>query len=163
MRSFGAQSRALAHRRAPSAASAVSAVEQFLRVFLRSRSGTGLEIRLASFKSFRDAVLPLDAFTLLVGRNGSGKSNALDGLWTLARLASGEDIRLFIEHTLSLGLGLLGTLEMLASFSVLLWHLAGSIVYLSKPLWRESDVTRILSKCKGKLVCGRMAGRQLPY
>ncbi|MDQ3379948.1 MAG: ATP-binding protein [Actinomycetota bacterium] len=51
------------------------------------------EIRLANFKSFRDAVLPLDAFTLLVGRNGSGKSNALDGLWTLARLASGEDIR----------------------------------------------------------------------
>src|SRR3954451_3249070 len=51
------------------------------------------EIRLTSFKSFRDAVLPLDAFTLLVGRNGSGKSNALDGLWTLARLASGEDIR----------------------------------------------------------------------
>ena len=45
------------------------------------------EIRLTSFKSFRDAVLPLDDFTLLVGRNGSGKSNALDGLWTLARLA----------------------------------------------------------------------------
>jgi vitamin B12/bleomycin/antimicrobial peptide transport system ATP-binding/permease protein len=38
-----------------------------------------------------------------------------------------EDIRLFIEYTLSLGLGLLATLEMLASFSVLLWHLAGSI------------------------------------
>jgi predicted ATPase len=51
------------------------------------------EIRLGSFKSFRDAVLPLDAFTLLVGRNGSGKSNALDALWVLARLASGEDIR----------------------------------------------------------------------
>lgn len=51
------------------------------------------EIRLTSFKSFRDAVLPLDAFTLLVGRNGSGKSNALDGLWTLARLSNGEDIR----------------------------------------------------------------------
>ena len=51
------------------------------------------EIRLASFKSFHDAVLPLDAFTLLVGRNGSGKSNALDGLWALARLATGEEIR----------------------------------------------------------------------
>jgi predicted ATPase len=51
------------------------------------------EIRLTSFKSFRDAELPLDAFTLLVGRNGSGKSNALDGLWALAQLATGEDIR----------------------------------------------------------------------
>ena len=38
-----------------------------------------------------------------------------------------EDIRLFIDYTLSLGLGLLGTLAMLASFSVLLWHLAGSL------------------------------------
>ena len=51
------------------------------------------EVRLTSFKSFTDQVLPLDELTLLVGRNGSGKSNALDGLWALARLATGEDIR----------------------------------------------------------------------
>lgn len=51
------------------------------------------EVRLTSFKSFTDAVLPLEALTLVVGRNGSGKSNALDGLWTLTRLASGEDVR----------------------------------------------------------------------
>lgn len=51
------------------------------------------QVRLTSFKSFKDAVLPLDALTLLVGRNGSGKSNALDGLWTLARLSQGEDVR----------------------------------------------------------------------
>jgi energy-coupling factor transporter ATP-binding protein EcfA2 len=51
------------------------------------------EVRLTSFKSFKDAVLPLDELTLLVGRNGSGKSNALDGLWALARLSQGEDVR----------------------------------------------------------------------
>jgi len=51
------------------------------------------EVRLTSFKSFTDAVLPLEALTLVVGRNGSGKSNALDGLWALTRLASGEDVR----------------------------------------------------------------------
>src|SRR5947207_3727970 len=51
------------------------------------------ELRLTSFKSFKDSVLPLDDLTLVVGRNGSGKSNALDGLWALARLADGEDIR----------------------------------------------------------------------
>lgn len=51
------------------------------------------EVRLTAFKSFRDAVLPLDDLTLIVGRNGSGKSNALDGLWALARLAQGEDVR----------------------------------------------------------------------
>ena len=38
-----------------------------------------------------------------------------------------EDVRLFIDHTLTLGLSLLATLEMLASFSMILWHLAGSI------------------------------------
>lgn len=51
------------------------------------------EVRLTSFKSFENAVLPLDELTLLVGRNGSGKSNALDGLWALARLSQGEDVR----------------------------------------------------------------------
>lgn len=51
------------------------------------------EVRFGAFKSFRGAVLPLEDLTLLVGRNGSGKSNALDGLWVLARLAQGEDIR----------------------------------------------------------------------
>ncbi len=51
------------------------------------------EVRLTAFKSFESAVLPLDELTLLVGRNGSGKSNALDGLWALARLAQGEDLR----------------------------------------------------------------------
>ena len=51
------------------------------------------QVRLTAFKSFKNAVLPLDELTLLVGRNGSGKSNALDGLWALARLAQGEDVR----------------------------------------------------------------------
>jgi predicted ATPase len=50
-------------------------------------------VHLTSFKSFSGADLPIDDFTLLVGRNGSGKSNALDGLWALARLATGDDIR----------------------------------------------------------------------
>jgi hypothetical protein len=55
------------------------------------------ELRLTGFKSFRDATLPLEPFTLLVGRNGSGKSNALDGLWVLSQLASGGDVRESLE------------------------------------------------------------------
>jgi predicted ATPase len=51
------------------------------------------EVRLTSIKSFSGATLPLQDLTLIVGRNGSGKSNALDGLWVLSRLAQGEDIR----------------------------------------------------------------------
>lgn len=51
------------------------------------------ELRLKRFKSFRDGTLPLRDLTLLIGRNGSGKSNALDALHVLSRLAEGEDLR----------------------------------------------------------------------
>jgi predicted ATPase len=61
------------------------------------------ELRLTRFKSFRDAVLPLRDLTLLIGRNGSGKSNAIDGLQLLAKLAQGEDIRDAIEGSRSEG------------------------------------------------------------
>jgi predicted ATPase len=51
------------------------------------------ELRLPRFKSVRDAVIPIRPLTLIVGRNGSGKSNVLDGLAVLAALASGTDLR----------------------------------------------------------------------
>ncbi|MDX3454350.1 AAA family ATPase [Streptomyces sp. ME02-8801-2C] len=51
------------------------------------------EVRLHSFKSFTNQVLPLQNLTILIGRNGSGKSNALDALLVLSRLASGESVR----------------------------------------------------------------------
>lgn len=51
-----------------------------------------IEVRLAPFKSFENAVLPLDDVTILTGRNSSGKSNALDAVEVLARLATGESI-----------------------------------------------------------------------
>jgi predicted ATPase len=50
------------------------------------------EIRLKAFKSFRDSVLPVDPVTVLIGRNSSGKSNALDGVEVLSRLAGGEEL-----------------------------------------------------------------------
>lgn len=50
------------------------------------------QLNLVAFKSFRNEVLPLDDMTLLIGRNSAGKSNALDGLEVLARLAEGEDL-----------------------------------------------------------------------
>jgi predicted ATP-dependent endonuclease of OLD family len=58
-----------------------------------SHPATVSEVRLNHFKTFHDAVLPLEPLTLLIGRNSSGKSNALDGLDVLTRLAGGEDIR----------------------------------------------------------------------
>ncbi|MFJ8971801.1 MULTISPECIES: AAA family ATPase [unclassified Streptomyces] len=50
------------------------------------------EVRLTAFKSFHGAVFPLAPLTVLIGRNSSGKSNALDGLEVLSRLARGDDI-----------------------------------------------------------------------
>ncbi|MEV5438667.1 AAA family ATPase [Streptomyces sp. NPDC052682] len=50
-------------------------------------------MRLTSFKSLTDQRLPLEDLTVLIGRNGSGKSNALDGLMVLSRLALGEPVR----------------------------------------------------------------------
>jgi len=38
------------------------------------------ELRVAHFKAFEDARLPLDDLTVLVGRNGSGKSSLIDAL-----------------------------------------------------------------------------------
>ena len=55
------------------------------------------ELRLTAFKSFRDVVLPLEAMTVLIGRNGSGKSNALEALGVLSRMARGDDLRDAVE------------------------------------------------------------------
>lgn len=49
-------------------------------------------LREIHLKSFKRATLPLGSTTVLMGRNSSGKSNALDAIEVLGRLASGEDI-----------------------------------------------------------------------
>ncbi|MDQ4032460.1 MAG: ATP-binding protein [Actinomycetota bacterium] len=50
------------------------------------------KIHLTAFKSFSGSTLPVDPVTVLTGRNSSGKSNALDGIEVLSRLASGEEL-----------------------------------------------------------------------
>lgn len=47
------------------------------------------ELRLTNWKSYAQATLHIDALSVLVGTNASGKSNALDALLLLNRLASG--------------------------------------------------------------------------
>ena len=51
------------------------------------------ELRLTDFKSFHDEVLPLGGFTVLIGGNAVGKSNALEGLHALAGLGRGLTLR----------------------------------------------------------------------
>jgi predicted ATPase len=49
-------------------------------------------VRVTAFKSYQDQEFPVEPLTLLVGRNGSGKSNALDALSLLALLADERDV-----------------------------------------------------------------------
>ncbi|MBD2120097.1 AAA family ATPase [Trichocoleus sp. FACHB-262] len=48
---------------------------------------------LENWKSFRYAELPIDPLTILIGTNASGKSNALEALDFLSRIASGQEIK----------------------------------------------------------------------
>ena len=50
------------------------------------------ELRLTEFKTFSDEVLDLGELTILIGRNGAGKSNALDGLEVLSRMVGADDL-----------------------------------------------------------------------
>lgn len=49
-----------------------------------------VELRLENWKSYENASLYVDALSVLVGTNASGKSNALDALLFLNRIASGS-------------------------------------------------------------------------
>ncbi|WP_353570816.1 AAA family ATPase [Candidatus Albibeggiatoa sp. nov. BB20] len=51
------------------------------------------EIRLQHWKSFEDATLYIDPLTILIGSNASGKSNVLDALVFLQRIANGLDVQ----------------------------------------------------------------------
>ncbi len=55
------------------------------------------EIYLKNWKSFGDATLYIDALTILIGPNASGKSNALDALAFLNRIASGIGINAILQ------------------------------------------------------------------
>lgn len=55
------------------------------------------ELRLDSFKSYEDVVIAFAPLTILIGRNGSGKSNALDALEIISRLARGDEVRDALE------------------------------------------------------------------
>lgn len=47
---------------------------------------------LENFKSYRQATLPLDALTVLIGANASGKSNLIEGMRLLSWLAQGQKL-----------------------------------------------------------------------
>ena len=50
------------------------------------------EVQLKNWKSFRDARLFFDPLAILIGMNASGKSNAIDALDFLSRIAQSKDL-----------------------------------------------------------------------
>ncbi|MCG8518438.1 MAG: AAA family ATPase [Pseudomonadales bacterium] len=50
------------------------------------------ELKLVNWKSFKEATLYIDQLTLVIGTNSSGKSNVLDALLFLKRIAQGSPI-----------------------------------------------------------------------
>ncbi len=56
------------------------------------------QIQVKNLKSYRSGVLPLASLTVLIGANASGKSNFIEALRLLARLAKGERLSL-LGHT----------------------------------------------------------------
>lgn len=70
-----------------------------------TKTETGImitQLRLKNWKSFRDATLFIDPVTILIGTNASGKSNMLDALLFLQRVASGVGIYQAIHGDLNL-------------------------------------------------------------
>lgn len=49
-------------------------------------------LRLKNWKSFADSILYIDPLTIIIGMNASGKSNILDALLFLQRIASGASV-----------------------------------------------------------------------
>lgn len=50
------------------------------------------EIRLERFKSYHDAIIPLENLAVLTGRNSSGKSNIFDAIEVLSRVCGTESL-----------------------------------------------------------------------
>jgi predicted ATPase len=57
------------------------------------------QVTFKTWKSFEEATLYIDPFTALIGTNASGKSNVLDGLELLRRMAMGVDIESAFKGT----------------------------------------------------------------
>lgn len=55
------------------------------------------QITFENWKSFRNATLHIDPFTVLIGANASGKSNAVEALAFLSRRAQGKSVQEVIE------------------------------------------------------------------
>ncbi len=70
-------------------------------------------VRIQNFKSYKDATLALSPFTVLIGANASGKSNAIEALRFLSILANGQKLSSFKYAVLNKDGGIRGSIDRL--------------------------------------------------
>jgi len=70
-------------------------------------------IRIQNFKSYKDSTLELSPFTVLIGANASGKSNAIEALRFLSILANGQKLSSFKYTVLNKDGGIRGGIDKL--------------------------------------------------
>lgn len=68
-------------------------------------------IRIQNFKSYKDATFELSPFTVLIGANASGKSNAIEALRFMSILAQGQKLSSFRFSVMNQDGGIRGSIE----------------------------------------------------
>ena len=120
------------------------------------------------FKSFADATMPVEAITIMIGANASGKSNAIDGLQILSALATNRELIDILDGIRGQEQGVRGgsrgasryesaSFELGCSFSLVEYNLDYEIKIGTKPK------VRLLSESLFKIAPGTMKKKQLIY
>lgn len=97
--------------------------------------------RIANFKSYREAKLPLAPLTLLIGANASGKSNAIEALRLLAWLAQGRRLSEILKSVQSEEYAIRGRVSDLAYNGAPTFTLGCSISDQHVAEWQTLELT----------------------
>lgn len=97
--------------------------------------------RLANFKSYREATLPLAPLTLLIGANASGKSNAIEALRLLTWLAQGRRLNTILKSMQSEAYAVRGQIGDLAYNGAAQFSLGCSFAAEQVTEWQYLDLT----------------------
>ncbi len=98
-----------------------------------------------NFKSFVDDSLDLENFTTIIGTNGSGKSNAIEGIKILSEITTGLDISLVLDGAKSVNSGIRGGSSGCCRFNEKSFTL-GCVIYVDDQYDLEYSITIDVSK-----------------
>lgn len=102
------------------------------------------QLQLTHFKSYRQGTLPLGRLTVLIGANASGKSNAIEALRLLSRLAEGERLNLLANPRSNLTFR--GDVKTLGYSGINTFQLACST---TQPEWQDFEIQLAVTEENG--------------